>query len=369
MLQWYSLQASNISLNILQRAGRWFLESGIQESNGGVARYYLQAEGRNARISTEITGYAVSALAWIYNETGEQRYLEGALRAGRYLVREAWDHSSSTFPFEPVSSGTPAFSYFFDCGIIVRGLLALWRASCDGEFVERAKDAALAMAFDFHSVEGAHPIITLPEKEALTYEPRWSRSPGCYQLKSAMAWRDLADVTGRPELNAAFERMLAYSLETYEQFLPGADQREMVMDRLHAFSYFLEALLSVWERPECRYALAAGIVKAARLLREIAPVFERSDVYAQILRVRLYAHHLGAVSLDFEAAAHEADRAASFQSDDSDQRLAGGFWFGRKGGELLPYMNPVSTAFCAQALTMWHQFQEGAFEAPVTALV
>jgi hypothetical protein len=46
------------------RALRWFQESGIQEASGGVARYHLLAEGRNLPLSTEITGYAVSALVW-----------------------------------------------------------------------------------------------------------------------------------------------------------------------------------------------------------------------------------------------------------------------------------------------------------------
>jgi hypothetical protein len=44
---------------------------------------------------------------------------------------------------------------------------------------------------------------------------------------------------------------------------------------------------------------------------------------------------------------------AEFQSRDPNPRLKGGFWFGRKHGEILPFMNPVSTAFCYQALEMW----------------
>ena len=70
------------------------------------------------------------------------------------------------------------------------------------------------------------------------------------------------------------------------------------MDRLHAYCYFLEGLLPVAERGEVRAALASGLARAAALYREIAPVFERSDVAAQLLRVRLIAHHLGAVPLD-----------------------------------------------------------------------
>ena len=357
------------SATVLDRASRWFLESGIQEADGGVARYYRTDSRRNARVSHEITGYAASALAWLFEQTGDQRCLDAAARSGRYLAQQAWSESAATFPFEPVSNGEPAFSYFFDCGIIVRGLLSLYRSTGDLAMLDRAKEAAVAMAFDFHAAVAVHPILKLPEKEPLDYEPRWSRSPGCYQLKSAMAWHDVAIATGQPEIAAAYERMLAWSLRTHEAFLPGDTDPAKVMDRLHAYGYFLEALIPVATRPECARALAAGIQRAAALLREIAPAFERSDVYAQILRVRLFAHDLGAVPLDYEAAAHEAVAAAGFQCGSDTPGQEGGFWFGRNRDGFLPFVNPVSTAFCAQALHLWAQFNEGGFRAPVHSLI
>jgi hypothetical protein len=135
------------------------------------------------------------------------------------------------------------------------------------------------------------------------------------------------------------------------------------MDRLHAYGYFLEALLWETERDrvgdDVRRALDSGIVRVAALLRELSLRFERSDVCAQLLRIRLIAHHLNAVSLDENAAAEEASRAARYQSGSNDSRLRGGFWFGQRAGEILPFMNPVSTAFCAQALDLWRQHQAG----------
>jgi hypothetical protein len=334
----------------LEKASHWFLHSGIQESSGGVARFYRSDLQRNAAISHEITGYAVSALVYMHARTGEAECLEGGLRAARYLTREAWGAASSTFPFEPESP----YAYFFDVGIIVRGLLAAWRATGDEEFRSRAAEAALSMAFDFLGDGDFHPIIELPEKQPAAREPRWSRQPGCYQLKSALAWRDLGD----EHAARLFESVLAASLATHESFLVGAPDDKM-MDRLHAYCYFLEALLAVSDRADCRAALAWGIARAAALFREVSPLFERSDVSAQLLRVRLIAHYQGAVALDELAACNEAARAASFHAESGDPRVNGGFWFGRRGEEMLPFVNPVSTAFCAQALELWHQHQRG----------
>ncbi len=349
--------------SLLEQSGCWFLRSGIQESNGGVARYYLTEAGRSLPVSSEITGYAVSALVYLHSLFGQSTYLDAALRAANFLTHEAWDARNSTFPFEPGSNR----AYFFDIGIIVRGLLAAWRASGEEAFRKRAREAALSLAFDFMGDGVFHPIISLPDKQAVPYEPRWSRTPGCFQLKAALAWREIGDVNA----NKLFESVLAYSLATHSSFLPGDPDRELVMDRLHAYSYFLEGLLSVADRPQVRHALAEGVARAGALFREIAPQFERSDVAAQILRVRLIAHHLGALPLDATAAREEAVHARSFQAgpDEPDLRLRGGFYFGSKKGALLPFSNPVSTAFCLQALELWKQHEADRWSFELTQLI
>ncbi len=374
MLEWalHPLHASKPSTSSIaaiaaKRAAAWFRHSGIQQPDGGVARYYMSDSRRYAPVSTEITGYAVSALTWL-DGIGAADCMNAALRAADYLLT-AWDERNSTFPFEPVLNGSPAYAYFFDCGIIARGLLAAWRAAGKPEYLETAKRCGLSMAFDFMAGEGMHAILRLPEKQPVPYERRWSRGPGCYQLKSAMAWRDLAQATGRRELISAYERVAAFAMATHEEFLPGDRADENVMDRLHAYAYFLEGLLPVAAQPQESAIIAEGIERISGYIRRIAPVFARSDVYAQLLRLRLYADRLGITPLDESAAAEEADVIAGFQQHEADPRIAGGFWFGRKKGDLLPFINPVSAAFCVQALVMWEQFQRGEFEPDVALLV
>jgi hypothetical protein len=334
------------------------LHSGIQERDGGVARFYRSDSSANAAVSTEITGYTASALAYLHSRTGKQEYLDAAVGAARYLTRQAWDSAASTFPFEPGSDR----AYFFDIGIIVRGLLAVWRATGEEEFHIRAQEAALSLAFDFLGDANFHPVISLPDKQPLEEEPRWSRKPGCYQLKSALAWREMGDPHAAQLFAAAVESARA----SQESFLMEETDREKLMDRLHAYCYFLEALLFTSEREDLKW----GIKRVARLLREIQPVFERSDVNAQLLRVRLIAHHMDLVSLDESAAREEASRTASFQAlDAADPRIRGGFWFGRKGAQVLPFSNPVSTAFCVQALALWDDHQAGRWSFELQQLI
>jgi len=359
----------SLSGSWMDQAGAWFLQSGIQEACGGVARYYRSDLGANARISTEITGYAASLLVYLHRATGQAAYLEAARRAGRFLTRQAWDGAAATVPFEYAVDGSRPQAFFFDLGIIVRGLLALWRATGEREFLETAEACAASMARDFAAGEEFHPIVVLPEKRPVAREARWSRRPGCYQLKSALAWYELFEETGREEYRARYEQVLEFALRTQASFLPGETQPERIMDRLHAYCYFLEGLLPCAGRPECSGALAEGIRRTAVLLDEIAPVFERSDVVAQLLRLRLLAAKLAAVPLDAARATREAASIRDFQLEHQDPRVGGGFGFGRQGVELLPFVNPVSTAFSVQALRMWLQSEAGQLEAAWQTLI
>jgi hypothetical protein len=336
----------------LSRAGEWFLGSGIQQPDGGVARYYRTDLERHHALSTEITGYAASAFVYLHTTTKDARYLDRAVAAARFLTRTAWDSASATMPFE---LDPPAFTYFFDCGIVVRGLVSVWRVTADAEFLDAAAALGHSMIRDFASADGSfHPVLSLPGKRPLEPDAtRWSRSPGCYQLKAAMAWWDLLEATADGHFREPYERVLQYSLGDCAEFLPGHAERPKVMDRLHAFLYFLEGLLPAAHEPRVAAALLDGIPRAAHYLREIAPEFERSDVYAQLLRMRLYADRTGALPLDRTAAQFEAERLAEFQA------AGGGFYFGRKAGAWLPYVNPVSSAFALQALELWDECRTG----------
>lgn len=345
---------------VCRRAGEWFLASGIQEPEGGVARYHLIAERRNARISTEITAYAVSALLELYERSGNARFLAAAGHAGDFLCR-AWDAGRGAMPFEWAAEGAPPepLTYFFDNGIIARALLRLWRTAGTVRCRDIALACASAMERDFLNPRDIHPILRLPSKEPLERDGRWSRSSGCYQLKAALAWLEAALITGEARYRAAFERAFELALDTHRNFLDEAAGDRARMDRLHAYCYFLEGLLARPEDPRARAALREGIARTAAELRRIRGEFERSDVNAQLLRLRLWADALGIVPLDEAAAEEEAGRLAAFQMDGADPRLRGGFNFGAVHGAPSNYANPVSTAFGMQALAMWEEHRHG----------
>ena len=125
------------------RAAQWLLDSGIQSETGGFSRYRQTDIARNMPVSTEITGYAVSGLCLLFEESGEEKFLLAARRAADFLCLSAWDPESSSMPFELNASGVPfqvtrpynfifllqgikAFDYDFSrCFLATRGSVAL----------------------------------------------------------------------------------------------------------------------------------------------------------------------------------------------------------------------------------------------------
>ena len=93
-----------LQTTFLDRAGCWFLSSGIQDEHGGVARYYRSDIRQNLPVSSEITGYAASTLVYLYAQTGQEEYLDRAVTTARYLTRTAWCAGMEAFPFEPDAS-------------------------------------------------------------------------------------------------------------------------------------------------------------------------------------------------------------------------------------------------------------------------
>ncbi len=320
-----------------------------------MARYYRTDDQGKARISLEITGYAVSCFVYLRALTGREDFGEAAIRAARFLIDRGWDLAERVFPFEYARPGEEPcrHSYFFDSGIIARGLLALWRATGESRFLDGARKTGRSMLERFVDGGRIHPIVEFPGCRPVAPQTRWAGQGGCYQLKAALAWHELHEAGGEQDFLEAWEDCLDASLRGHESFLPGEADERKVMDRLHAYCYFLEGLLPVLNRQPCARAMAEGIERVSHYLRQIAPEFERSDVSAQLLRLRLLAAQAGAAPLSQFRAEQEAAAVAGYQVSDTDPAIDGGVCFGSTARVRMPFVNPVSTSFGLQAMAMW----------------
>jgi hypothetical protein len=351
---------------------RWLLTSGIQDESGGVARYYAADDRTYQNISTVTTGYYISAMLKA-NENGETEPLERALRSGRFLVDRAFDANLELFPVEIGANGEQATveARFIDCCITARALLHLWQATGEQVFLDRAERCGVALQTRMSRVDGSFfPLLDLRNGKPGTGTDAWSAEAEVYQLKSSLAFLELSDATGNREFNTSTELMLSWCLKTHEGFVRGEGDPEKVTDRLHAYSYFLEGLLPVAaQNVKASNALQRGVLEVENRMREVAGAYQRCDVVAQLLRLRLYADRIGIMELDSGEAEREALLIEQFQHQSTDPRVDGGFAFARRAGQLLPHVDPAASAVAVQALAMWEQAEDGAFREPWQALI
>lgn len=345
------------------RAGlTWLSHSGIQAVTGGISRYYRGDTGEYKNISTEITAYAIRAYLQL-PLPGHTGLLSNALRAGQFLCYDASDARSALFRFEVPrqAAPTPQPAYFFDCSIIIRGLIALWNATGDRMYLERAERCGAAMLSAMSRVDGSFfPLADVESGIPSAGAGHWSLEPGVYQLKAGLAFLELAELTSAGLFSDTASKLLEWSLRQHEMFLPGETASDRVADRLHAYCYFLEGLLPFVERRfECVLVLQSGFARVHTLLEETRGALERCDVVAQLLRLRLLSDYMGLMELDISAASREAESLPAFQLRTEDRRTNGAFSFGRRDGQLLCHANPASTIFSLQALRMWHEHQKG----------
>jgi len=350
---------------------RWLITSGIQNESGGVARYYL-SDGRCYRnTSTVNTGYFVSALLKT-NENGEKELLDHAMKAGRFLVEQAFDPNLELFRTEVGDGESLAReARFFDCCIAARALLHLWQATSDPVFLDHAERCGVALRTRMSRVDGSFfPLLDLKSGEPSTGTDSWSVEAEVYQLKSSLTFLELSEATGNREFDTSTQLMLNWCLKTHEGFVRGDDDPENIMDRLHAYCYFLEGLLPVaTDVMKAGHALQHGVLDVENLMREVTANYQRCDVVAQLLRLRLYADRTGIMELDFAQAEKESQLLEQFQHQSTDPKIDGGFAFARRNGELTPHVNPGATAVAIQALAMWEQAEDGAFREPWQALI
>ena len=122
--------------------------------------------------------------------------------------------------------------------------------------------------------------------------------------------------------------------------------------------------------PDGRKAAGLAYLEARGLSPvEAKPLLMRSDVCAQLLRVRLYASSAGVVRLDAGSAEEEVAGIGECQADADEPELNGCYYFGKRQGSVARFANPVSTAFCAKALELWQDYHLGRRDLLVTELI
>jgi uncharacterized protein YyaL (SSP411 family) len=271
---------------------------GVHEKTGHVPGQY-----------TEITGYGASTFAHLYRWRGEERYLEAAREAARFLMRIQL--ASGAYPHcpNPEASCAEGEQFTFDTSMCTMGLMDLYRAAPDEAVLASARRAGEWLV-SMQRKDGAFLAKFIPKTGAAN-TGNFFGDGSCIHVKNAMALLKIAEATGDRSFDEAARRVCDYTLglQSDDGLFWAMPTRDFVFT--HAHCYACEGFLSAGAYTgENRYTQAA--LKGIRWLQQAAQNDDGSvyQVYADRRGVK---HQVRRVVDAFKAADATSQAARLFR--------------------------------------------------------
>lgn len=243
---------------ITNEAISWLVNSGIQiksdnqEISGGVASWHDEKTRTKPYLYSEITGYALTLLTWLYSQDRDNRYLECARNAAQWLmqphIRDKFQRGyRCLMPLEESSFDYKHDKvYTFDCGIILNGLVNLFRVTQDERYLEEAMSAGDWLIRETQNLDGSvRPVFDLAKSEWLTNDEEWSMCSGPFHCKIGIGLVNLFEATGELRYRMATERLCDYAMGL--QLPDGRFVTSLANNgtNMHAHAYAAEGLWAV----------------------------------------------------------------------------------------------------------------------------
>jgi len=340
---------------------RWLGYSGIQTPSGAVADFYHVENRVYSETSTLSSAYLLDALLKLVEM--EDEVPDFVTVTAEYLMNQKRDEETQFFvSSDPIGDYGPLAS-LFDCGVVMQALAGLSELSRNYEFVTAAERCGTAFLTRMSRVDGSFfPVYDLASKEALEITGDWKTEAGVHLLKSANAARFVHDLTGNGDLRDIAGFMVRWAVRDHEGFLDVDEPAAKMTERMHGYCCFLDGLLPTASRDlMVMQTLQGGFLDVEERTAALASTYERCEVTAQMLRLRLFCDLMGIVELDQTAAEQEAESLLSFQIYSDDPAANGGFSPAKIDGVRVPIVATRATAYASQALEMWSDQADCAF--------
>ena len=369
------------------RASNWLTESGIQHRGvdpslrGGVAAWYEIEEKQYPFLYSEITGYALSALIFLYNIYKDKKYLDRAQLGANWLIQNALhpDGGIKTRFYLVKHYVSPNYCfhygriYTFDTAMVGYGLLQLYKIIPKEEYRTAIEKISVFLIQKMRAKDGTfYPYYDSKDKKFKEDLEKWSDQRGTFHAKLALFFIDYYRLTCNPVYKKYAASLLNASQKVQRKdgrFITGKKDGST---HLHPHFYTLEGLLygAVYLKRNdylktavkgWKWSLtgvsADGSVSSIYMDRSFLH-HERSDIVAQILRI-------GAILCELEPSIIKPHLALLkkikghlllFQYE-GDRKQKGGFIYGAAtDGLIRDHLNSWSTMFALQALWMYESF-------------
>jgi hypothetical protein len=202
-------------------------------------------------IYSEITGYAITSFCWLYSELGNLAALKAAKECSEWIIKNRRSYLLVARPSVPnVSNNISNMFYSFDNGMIMIGLLNLYKITKDSTllfFAERLAKALIERFFDGEKftprLDEAYNPINSDNNDSEDSVVKWSTISGAYHSKLSMGLLELSIVTSNSSYALVSDSVCDYAKRLQKssgQFItnPGSD-----IVYLHPHLYACEGLI------------------------------------------------------------------------------------------------------------------------------
>ena len=204
----------------------WLLNSDIRIKNGpdrGAMYGWKDLDSQTYPfIYSEITGYAITSFLWIYSEINMPFALEAAKEAAywiidnmkSYLVPAGW----VKLPNFTQKGDISTYLYSFDNGMIMAGLVNLYKVTLDDKILTVSQEMANAIIKRFYDGFKLGRLLDtslrlIVTEESKNDEMKWSNMSGPYHAKLALGLLELSRITGNNVYSQVSDKLCEFALK------------------------------------------------------------------------------------------------------------------------------------------------------------
>lgn len=137
----------------IQKSQDWLLNSGIQNSKknsslfGSINAWYDPSKKKYSFVYSEINGYFLTLMVYLYKVTNNKIYIDRALRSAKWLIKNGQNKNGGFKCLFVIDKKSPHIYkkdliYSFDNGVILNGLCSLYKVTKKGFLLKSADKCA-----------------------------------------------------------------------------------------------------------------------------------------------------------------------------------------------------------------------------------
>lgn len=352
---------------------RWLLYSGIQNLNkknrksyGSFNAWYDLSNKKFSYNYSEISGYFVTFMCFMYKVTNKLEYLNRARKAANWLINKSQLNNGGFKCLFLIDKRLNFLkkkelaSYTFDNGVIINGLINLYKITKNKKYLYSATKCGdwICEKFVKKNFE-LFPAYNFKKKQIIQSEKSWSEKSGPYHTKVSMGLLNLYLVTRKTRyLEVAKKLNIAY-LKHKTNY--GDFKSTKSSTNFHPFFYSLEGYWATSNiikiknlhkilRKSLKWYLTKLKNKKLPRLRINKKFYynERIDIYAQTLRmISLLKINNDQLKIDI------VEQILNYQTISKNKIENGSFSWGKySDGKLSNHLNSWVTAFVLQSFLL-----------------